>query len=103
MPFGYAHTAIYQEVYFDGVVSSDTSGAQAVDTFDVGDSMDDLCDLAFDRGAETYFGQLVKGRAKDAPSHFYDEEAHDACRQRLEEKPMIPEEDRSRDTEEDGE
>ena len=103
MSFGYAHTAIYQEVYLYGIESSDTAGAQTMDAFDVRRGVDDFCYFSFYRGAKTYFGQLVKGRAKDAPSHFYDEEAHDACRQWLEKKPMIPEEDRSRDTEKDGE
>ena len=63
---------------------------------------DDLHDFSFYFRAQALLGQLIEGRAKDAPAHVDDEDTHDSGSQWLEEEPALIEEDSSSDTDEYG-
>ena len=102
MPLGYTHAPIDKEVDLDSVAPADATSAHAMDALDTVRREDDLGDLSFDLRAQAFLCQLIEGRAKDAPAHVDDEEAHDACSQWLEEEPALIEEDSSSDTDEYG-
>jgi len=102
VPLGYTHAPIDKEVDLDSVAPADATSAHAMDALDTVRREDDLGDLSFDLRAQAFLCQLIEGRAKDAPAHVDDEEAHDACSQWLEEEPALIEEDSSSDTDEYG-
>ena len=102
MTLSYAHAPIDEEVDLDSVAPSDTSGAHAMDALDPLRREDDLHDFSFYFRAQALLGQLIEGRAKDAPAHVDDEDTHDSGSQWLEEEPAFIEEDSSSDTDEYG-
>ena len=102
MPLSYAHAPIDEEVDLDSIAPTDATGTHAVNALDTVRREDDLHDFPLDLGAQAFLGQLIEGRAKEAPAHVDDEETHDACSQWLEEEPALAEEDSPSDTDEYG-